>query len=150
MIDVTVQAVQKEVDEIVDCIPQTAKYMFWVDPSVYEISEEEHKHQLEYSFQNLREALRIMLIVNSIKTKDDAKKLAVYCARGTDDIQQVNARALSLITEGMTTNHLPFDKSLIYAKIKSSLDYQKAYVDYKLVEDTNFKNIDENISFKKV
>ena len=150
MIDVTVQAAQKEVDEIVDCIPQSAKYQFWVDTSVYEISEEEHKHQLEYSFQNLKEALRILLIVNSIKNKDDAKKLAVYCSRGTDDIQQINVRALSLITEGITTNHLPFDKSLLYAKIKSSLDYQKAYVDYKMVEDTNFKNIDENILFKKV
>ena len=150
MIDVTVQAVQKEVDEIVDCIPQDAKYIFWVDTSVYEISEDEHKHQLEYSYQNLKEALRILLVVHSIKNKDDAKKLAVYCARGTDDIQQLNARALSLITEGMTTNHLSFEKSLIYAKIKSALDYQKAYVDYKLVEDTNFKNIDENISFKKV
>ncbi len=150
MIDVTVQAVQKEVDEIVDCIPQDAKYIFWVDTSVYEISEDEHKHQLEYSYQNLKEALRILLIIDSIKNKDDAKKLAVYCARGTDDIQQLNARALSLITEGMTTNHLSFEKSLIYAKIKSALDYQKAYVDYKLVEDTNFKNIDENILFKKV
>ena len=35
-------------------------------------------------------------------------------------------------------------------QIQALLDYQKAYVDYKLVEDTNFKNIDENISFKKV
>lgn len=150
MIDTTYQEAQSLLDQIVDEIPESAKYGYYVDAEVADFFEPVHQQSLEYWNCALSDAKEVYKLVNGVYTLDDAKALARSSGEGTDKAMELCAQAIDLITKRIVANHMDFESALKYAKKEAQLEVEKCTLEYNTLKDAKYNLIDENIDFKKI
>lgn len=150
MIDTTYQEAQSLLDKIVDEIPESAKYGYYVDAEVAEFYEPVHKQSLEYWKDALDDAIEVKSMVDEITNLDGAIKLARLTGEGTDKEMELRAQALDLITKRIVSNHMDFLNALMWAKFDADIEMKRCILEYNTLKETKYNLIDENIDFKRI